>query len=319
MNVTGNKKLRPQLGQLGDTDLRLLRVFRTVVDCGGMTAAELELNIGGSTISRHIKDLEIRLGLVLCRRGRAGFSLTAEGKQVYDEVLQLLASVDSFRNQIDDIHMRMRGSLSVAIFDKIVTNPAARVSDAIARFSKLAPDVTLSVYVDSVSVIERGLLDGTIQVGIAPAYRSFRSLSQVELFDETMYLYSGIDHPLNGADHTGLTWSKLQAYAFAGLGFLSPNMEISHRARLSRKATAFDQEAVALLILSGRYLGFLPTHYADSFVTRGAMQAVAPKRFRYACKFASLVRLSPQPSRATRLFQECLVDAHLSTCLQGKD
>ena len=48
-------------------DLRLLRVFRAVVDCGGMAAAELELNIGTSTVSRHIKDLETRLGLVLCR------------------------------------------------------------------------------------------------------------------------------------------------------------------------------------------------------------------------------------------------------------
>ena len=28
------------LGQLGDMDLRLLRVFKTVVDCGGMAAAE---------------------------------------------------------------------------------------------------------------------------------------------------------------------------------------------------------------------------------------------------------------------------------------
>jgi DNA-binding transcriptional LysR family regulator len=49
------------LGQLGDMDLRLLRVFKAVVDCGGMAAAELELNIGVSTISRHVKDLEVRL------------------------------------------------------------------------------------------------------------------------------------------------------------------------------------------------------------------------------------------------------------------
>ena len=37
-----------------------------------MAAAELELNIGTSTVSRHMKDLETRLGLTLCRRGRAG-------------------------------------------------------------------------------------------------------------------------------------------------------------------------------------------------------------------------------------------------------
>ena len=82
MQVKGHRAL----GQLGDMDLRLLRVFKTVVDCGGMAAAELELNIGTSTVSRHVKDLEVRLGLTLCRRGRAGFSLTAEGEQIYEDV-----------------------------------------------------------------------------------------------------------------------------------------------------------------------------------------------------------------------------------------
>src|SRR5574343_1906153 len=100
-------KRKAVLGQISDMDLRLLRVFRAVVDCGGMSAAELELNIGTSTVSRHIKDLEARLGLTLCRRGRAGFALTAEGQRVYDETLRLLASVRSFRDSVDDIHSRM--------------------------------------------------------------------------------------------------------------------------------------------------------------------------------------------------------------------
>ena len=37
---------RALLGQLGNVDVRLLRVFRAVVDSGGVSAAELELNIG---------------------------------------------------------------------------------------------------------------------------------------------------------------------------------------------------------------------------------------------------------------------------------
>ena len=65
-------KKRAILGQLSDADMRLLRVFKSVVDCGGMAAAELELNIGISTISKHVKDLETRLGLTLCHRGRSG-------------------------------------------------------------------------------------------------------------------------------------------------------------------------------------------------------------------------------------------------------
>ena len=76
------------LATLTDTDLRLLRVFRAVAACGGFAAAELELNINRSTISRHIKDLEGRLGVTLCRRGRGGFALTAEGEQVLASALK---------------------------------------------------------------------------------------------------------------------------------------------------------------------------------------------------------------------------------------
>ncbi len=35
-------------------DIRLLRVFQTIVQAGGISAAELVLNIGRSTISRHL-------------------------------------------------------------------------------------------------------------------------------------------------------------------------------------------------------------------------------------------------------------------------
>ena len=75
-------KNKALLGQLSDMDLRLLQIFKAVVECGGFSSAALALNIGVSTISRHIKDLETRLGLVLCQRGRSGFALTAEGQSV---------------------------------------------------------------------------------------------------------------------------------------------------------------------------------------------------------------------------------------------
>lgn len=305
-----SEKSRALLGQLSDMDLRLLKVFKSVVECGGMAAAELELNIGTSTVSRHVKDLETRMGLVLCRRGRAGFALTPEGQRVYDETLRLLASVEAFRSSIDDIHHRMGGQLDVAVFDKTASNPKAHVGDAIARFSTLAPEVRLNIHVGSINAIERGVIDGAFQVGIIPAHRSSKTLAYAELFGETMLLYCGARHPLFGAARAGLSWEKLRAHAFAGLGFHSPNMELSHRARLVRKATGFDQEAIAMLVLSGRYLGFLPDHYAKGFEQEGLMQAVAPQRFRYACRFVSVLRRSPAPSRAAQLFQDCLVAAH---------
>lgn len=303
-------KHRAVLGQLSDMDLRLLQVFKTVAECGGLSAAELELNIGTSTVSRHMKDLETRLGLTLCRRGRAGFALTAEGQRVYDETLRLLSAVDAFRSSIDDIHRRMGGRLEVAVFDKTASNPAAHIGEAIARFAELAPEVSLQMHVASIPAIERGLMDGSFHVGIIPAHRASQSMVYANLFTETMLLYCGARHPLFGASHAELTWEALRAWQFAGLGYHSPNMALSHGARLPRKATGFDQESIATLILSGRYLGFLPDHYAESFERQGLMQSVQPAQFFYPCEFVSVLRKSPQPTRAAQAFATCLRAAH---------
>ncbi len=301
---------RAALGQISDMDLRLLRVFRAVVDCGGMAAAELELNIGTSTVSRHIKDLETRLGLTLCRRGRAGYALTPEGEKIYAQTIALLAATDSFKRGVDEIHQRMGGQLHVAVFDKTVSNPDAHIAQAIARFTDRAPDVALNLHVATLNAIERGVLDGQYQIGIIPGHRTSDTLEYVGLFDEAMLLYCGANHPLFGADHGHLGWDDLAAHQFAGLGYHSPNMEISQRVRLPRRATGFDQEAIATLIASGKFLGFLPDHYAESFVQRGQMQAVNPALFRYDCRFLAITRRSPQPARATRAFLECLAQAH---------
>lgn len=310
MKVTPRRRERAILGQVSDLDLRLLRVFKAVAECGGMAAAELELNIGTSTVSRHVKDLETRLGLRLCRRGRGGFALTTEGDRVYREILKLLGSVEAFRGGIDDIHRRMGGQLEVAIFDKTASNPEARIHLAVSRFTALAPDVRLSIHVDSTNGIERGLLDGAYHVGIIPAHRTSKALSYTDLFGESMLLYCGVGHALFDANNEALSWAKVRKLPFAGLGYHSPNMELSHRERLERAATGYDQEAIATLVLSGAYLGFLPDHYAESFVKAGQLRAVCPRRFRYSCRFVSVIRRSPAPSRVVRAFADCLLAAH---------
>jgi DNA-binding transcriptional LysR family regulator len=304
-------RARAVLGQLSDMDLRLLQVFKAVVECGGFSAAELELNIGTSTVSRHVKDLETRLGLHLCRRGRAGFALTAEGQRVYDETLRLLAAVDGFRAGVDDIHDRMGGALHVAMFDKVVSNPQAHIDAAIAAFVAQAPDVRLQLHVGSIQDIERGVIDGGFAVGVIPEHRASASLRYDRLFGETMYLYCGAAHPLFGATQQALDWAALRRRGdFAGLGYHSPNMALAHGQRLPRKATGFEQEAIATLILSGCFLGFLPDHYAAPFVADGRMRAVAPERLRYSCDFVSLLRHSPRPSRAALAFHQALLQAH---------
>ena len=127
-----------------------------------------------------------------------------------------------------------------------------------------------------------------------------------------MYLYCGAAHALfaHGDLPEPADWADLRRHAFAGLGYHSPNMEMTQQVRLTRQATGYDQESIATLILSGQFLGFLPDHYAQAFVQSGQMRAVNPPVFQYACQFFSIVRASPQPARVTRAFQDCLRQAH---------
>ncbi len=301
---------RALLGQLDDIDIRRLRVFRIVTEAGGFSAAELELNIGRSTISTHIKDLELRLGVTLCQRGRSGFSLTEEGNHIYQSTIRLLGALDEFKADVDDVHHHLTGKINIALFDKIVSNPQAHLSETFKQFDCLAPDAELSIYVESLNEIERGVMEGRFQIGVIPQHRVSSSLEYHLLFDEQMYLYCGKEHPLYDCANTDISKSDILKCKYAGLGYHSPNMEVGRRLGIKRAVTVYNQEAIAHLLLSGRYIGYLPDHYAKAFVDQNLIRTIGIETFKYECEFQAISRSSPKPSRLLQTFLDCLLEAH---------
>lgn len=303
-------KQKAWLGQLADTDIRLLRVFKSVAESGGISAAELELNIGRSTISRHIKDLELRLGVTLCRRGRSGFALTREGTQIYQSTLRLIGSLDEFRADVNDLHQRLTGSFTLALFDKTVSNPDCFIHAALALFDQQAPDVDIEIYIEPLNEIERGVIEGRFQCGVIPSHRNSSSLAYMPLFNETMQLFCGVQHSLFAAAKVPVSDAEITACKYAGLGYHSPNMEVGRKLGLNRSATVYDQEAILHLLLSGVYIGYLPDHYAKPFVESGLLCQLKNPNIEYPCQFEAIWRKSPKPSRVQALFLSCLEQVH---------
>lgn len=298
------------LGRVSDVDIRLLRVFRSVVACGGVSAAELELNIGRSTISRHLSDLELRLGIKLCDRGPAGFSLTVEGEQIYEASSRLLAAINAFQVDVNDVHQRLTGHLTFAFFDKTVTNPRVKIPQAVTLFDEMAPGVSLEIHVEPINAIESGVLDGRFDLGIIPTHRPSKSLDYQSMYMEQMYLYCGVGHPLFDGDDTQISRRDITQCKYAGFRFHSANMMVGRQLRLKRSADVYNEEALATLILSGRYLGFLPDHFAEIFVQHGTMRPLRPDIYHYRTEFAAITRRSPTPSRLVETFLGCLRRAH---------
>ncbi len=302
---------RALLSALGDVDIRLLRVFVAVSESHGFTAAELELNIGKSTISKHISDLEHRLGLKLCNRGPSGFSMTPEGGQVLDLTKDLLARIDDFQARVDDIHMTLTGTFRLGIFDQSSTNPQAQVHQAIRKFDETAPNVSLKISLDTPSALESAVTDGSVDMAIVPLYRPSSVLVYLPLYREKMTLYCGEGHPLFGETAQAIPQDvDLSAYKYAGYSFNSPNMMAGRRLGLRRAAQAKEEEALALLIQSGRYLGYLADHVAANYGTKAAVWPVFPEDTSYAIDYGAATRKKPGADRKTNAMLKCLKDAH---------
>ena len=299
MSKPARPPTRP-MAPIGDADIRLLRVFRTVVECGGFSAAEVELNISRAAISQHMADLERRLGLTLCRRGRAGFRLTDEGHLAYEATLRLLASTESFRSEINTLHGRLRGELNIGITDNLVTMPQMRVTHALRGLKRLAPEVRVNIRMIPPNEIERGVLDGQLHVGVVPVRRGLPGLAGLPLYQEESLLYCGDGHPLFDRPEGAVTREAVEA-----ADAVAPTQaQLPHE--LNNTATATDREGVAFLILTGCYVGFLPTHYARQWVERGMMRALLPGTFHHALEFQVVTKKGAQPNLVLERFLDVL-------------
>jgi DNA-binding transcriptional LysR family regulator len=218
--------------KLSDGDIRRLRVFCTVTRCGGFAAAESELQMGLPSISRYIKDLEIRLGVRLCRRGRVGFELTDEGRHVYSASLQLLADLKRFESSMRHIHSGLTGTLNVGVIDTLITDPNLPLPRILQSYKRKHPNVEFNIETKTTNTIEQSVIDGTLDAGLvigpvaatgAGEVIGRRHINQLDyklLYQERLNLYCSQEHPLFHEDLDSIPLEEVAKHDYAGYQFL---------------------------------------------------------------------------------------------------
>jgi LysR family transcriptional regulator, transcriptional activator for bauABCD operon len=291
-------------GQITDSDIRLLRIFRTVVTCSGFSAAEVDLGMSVAAISMAIADLEKRVGIRLCQRGRAGFSLTEQGAQVYDAALQLLASLDEFQSEVNSIHDHLRGALNIAITDNLVTmHKQMQVTNSLAALKRRGPEVVVNIRMMPPAEIEKSVLEGQVNIGVIPVTLPRSGLNYLDLYNEQSQLYCGGSHPLYGVPDKKLEIDQVMTQDAVVPTTVHDNSR-PFIEKMKASATATDREGIAFLILSGEYIGFLPDHYAERWVENSRMRALLPSRLNYDVRYAAITRKSGRPNLVLETYLE---------------
>jgi DNA-binding transcriptional LysR family regulator len=295
------------LGQIGDYEIKQLKVFKTVVDCGGFSAAETALNIGRSTISLHISNLESRLNLSLCKRGRAGFSLTQEGQIIYQMTHELLDSLESFRTTVNNLNASLTGKLRIALSDTVSLDARSHFPELIRRFSSEANDVMVHTNVAPMADIERMVLNDEADIGFIPYHRKLDGLNYIPLYQDTCYLYCHASHPL-----VPMTIEEqeqdVNQFPTTHAG-VKPHEGISAQINeMNLSAVSYFYDTRLALILSGQYIGFLPEFYAHNHVESGELVKVLPEQRNYDLGVAVVSRKTAQPNKARELFVDMIED-----------
>lgn len=302
-------------GQIADIDLKLLRIFKTVVECGGFSAAEVELNIGRSAISRQMSDLETRLDMHLCQRGRSGFQLTDHGRLVYEATQELLVDLEKFRANVNAVHSRLIGELTLGLTDNMLTDPNSPVVNVLGTFHQQEPEVKINLQVAAPNEVERAVIEGRFNMGIVPQHHDLPGLTYYDLYDETSLFYCGRNHPLFDVPSDHLNIDTVSQHDFIAPGYTHSVMLKEQFPQLKASATSYQVEGIATLILSGQYIGFLPKHYASLWSDQQLMRALLPDILNYQVPFKIIVRRDSRPN----LLREALLQAfkHPDTSTTG--
>ncbi|WP_444911705.1 LysR family transcriptional regulator [Microbulbifer sp. PAAF003] len=293
-------------GRLSDMDLRLLRVFREVVHAGGITPAEVTLNISRSTISVHISDLETRLGMQLClrSRGRADFKLTPEGEALYRAILELDGHLDTFKSQVNAIQSQLTGTLRLVMPDDVLEIPQLNLPGTITQLREKAPQLHLEVQLAAPQELELEILAGRADIGINPLHSRRPGLEYQPLFYHQSILYCSNSHPcaqVSAIDEELLTQQELAAPSHTVLS------GAAHLYRLfPKRSTANHMAARLAMILSGCFVGFLPEYLARRYVGEGTLHPLLPEKFHYQIQNAVTFKKSATTHPAVQLFLEAL-------------
>lgn len=288
-------------------DLRLLRIFKTVVENGGFAAAENELGVTRSTISVHMASLESRMKLKLCVRGRGGFALTEAGQLVYHACTGLFDSLHDFSCLVASISGEMSGELVMLCADQLDPAKQHKLAQVVAHIHQIAPKLHLVLDIDSIHNIEQALLKDKAHIGLFPNYKQVEGLVYQQIFSEPMYLCCARSHPL-----FSLKDEEIQEKQLARCPAVHPGLDIDSDGRqqlkklnLAAKAYQFDMRKA--LILSGEYIGFLPLNYVQQELDKGEIRVMLPDVYHYQFALSLVTKSMAREQAKVELIKQAFI------------
>ncbi len=139
------------------------KVFAAVVEAGGFTPAAERLGLSRAAASKHVQQLEERLGARLLERTTRRVSVTEAGRAFYQQCRRILADLEEAERAASELHNEPRGELRVIAPTNFgLAELGTAIADLIVAYPRLHINLTFNDRVTD--PIENGY-DVAISVG----------------------------------------------------------------------------------------------------------------------------------------------------------
>jgi len=182
-------------------DIRELRSFVKVAQCGGFSRAARELFIAQPALSRQIAKLEEQLQVELFIRHGRGVELTAAGSRLLERAVVMLRYMEETNDHVRNSAEEERGYLAIGLPPAIGTVVGPQL---IRRFRERWPKASFHALEGLSTSLQEWLMDGRIQVAVVYNQPLVEAFDVRPLFSERMILVGPPGESSRSVRMTGL-------------------------------------------------------------------------------------------------------------------
>src|ERR1700753_2674171 len=164
-------------------DLESLKIFRTVVDEGGVVRAANKLNRVQSNVTTRIRQLEHHLGTRLFRREGRSIRLSAEGQT-------LLTYADRLLRLADETVSEMRTGKPKGVFrlGSIESTAGSRLAPILSRYHRAHPAVVVELATGTTAALVTRVVNFELEAAFVSEPFTAPSLQARRVFEERLVL-----------------------------------------------------------------------------------------------------------------------------------
>jgi len=173
--------------------LNSLLVFHEVARHKSFSKAADEMFISQPAVSKHIKELERKVGVILIQRGKGGFALTEAGRMLFKYTRRISSDLLKVEDGLGDLKKDYQGVLRIGTTESYSKGLMPKL---LSGFQASFPFIKISLDVGNSEEIERNLLSYKDDLGLIARTKVSPRFESIPFLREELVLIVSRNHPL---------------------------------------------------------------------------------------------------------------------------